>query len=82
MYRAQLEELNDSGATGTVKLQLRGNQVTVMIKARGLAPNLGHAQHIHGKGSSECPPSEFRGADGGVLTTSEGSRSADPSPRR
>lgn len=70
-YRATLEELNHSGATGTAKLQLRGDQLTVTIKARGLLPNSVHAQHIHGKGTSECPPPSAAGADG-ILNVVEG----------
>ncbi len=68
-FRVELDELNDSGATGRAKLLLRGNQLTITIKARGLAPNLVHAQHIHGKGMSECPQASAAGGDG-VLSMS------------
>ncbi len=71
VFRADLEELNDSGATGVAKLRLKGDQLTVHIRARGLAPNLVHAQHIHGVGTSECPPPSAAGADG-VLSTADG----------
>jgi hypothetical protein len=54
-----------------VKLHLRGDQLTIRIKARGLTPNAVHAQHIHGEGSSECPPPSAAGADG-VLNVVEG----------
>jgi hypothetical protein len=64
-------ELNRSGATGTAHLRLRGDELTVHIKARGLVPNLVHAQHIHGIGNSECPPMSAAGSDG-LLTTAEG----------
>jgi hypothetical protein len=71
VYRSHLMPLNDSGATGRVMLHLRGNELTVRIKARGLLPNAVHAQHIHGEGNSECPPMSAAGDDG-VLTTPEG----------
>lgn len=71
VYRAHLNELNDSGATGRALLLLRGNELTVHIKARGLLPNAPHAQHIHGEGQSVCPPMSAAGDDG-VLTVVEG----------
>ena len=71
VYRAHLTELNDSGAHGTAMLRLRGDELTIRVKARGLLPNAVHAQHIHGKGNSECPPAGA-GGDDGVLTTLEG----------
>ena len=71
VFRSQLMELNDSGATGTAKLQLRGDELTIRIQARGLVPNLVHAQHIHGIGNSECPPMSAAGTDG-LLSTADG----------
>ena len=71
VFRAELTELNDSGARGDAKLRLKGNQLTIRIRATGLAPNLVHAQHIHGVGNSECPPPSAAGPDG-VLSTADG----------
>lgn len=71
VFRAELDELNDSGAFGTAHLRLRGNELSIRIRARGLAPNLVHAQHIHGIGNSECPPSAAAGTDG-ILSTADG----------
>jgi hypothetical protein len=71
VFRAELTELNDSGATGKAHLRLKGNELTIRIRARGLAPNLVHAQHIHGVGNSECPPPAAAGPDG-VLSTADG----------
>lgn len=71
VYRSTLSELNGSGATGFAVMQLRGNELTIRIKARGLLPNSVHAQHIHGEGNSECPPASAAGEDG-VLTTVDG----------
>lgn len=58
-FRVELKELNDSGASGVARLRLDGDQLRISIRAQGLAPNLVHAQHIHGVGSGECPPSEL-----------------------
>ena len=71
VYRSTLMELNDSGATGKVMLRLRGDELTIRIKAEGLLPNAVHAQHIHGEGNRECPPMSAAGADG-VLNVLEG----------
>ena len=71
VYRSTLMQLNDSGATGRVVMRLKGDDLTVRIKARGLVPNQPHAQHIHGKGSSECPTMSAAGADG-LLSVLEG----------
>ena len=71
IFRAELDELNDSGASGTAQLRLRGNELSIRIRARGLAPNLVHAQHIHGIGNSECPPPTAAGPDG-ILSTADG----------
>lgn len=71
VYRTTLSELNDSGATGFAVMQLRGDELTIKLKARGLLPNAVHAQHIHGEGNSECPPDSAAGSDG-VLTTVDG----------
>ncbi len=55
--KADLAPLNKSGATGTATLSLSGTDLTVDVEAKGLSPNLPHAQHIHGKDQaiSECP---------------------------
>ena len=71
VFRAELTQLNDSGARGDAKLRLKGDELTIRIRATGLAPNLVHAQHIHGVGNSECPPPSAAGPDG-VLSTADG----------
>ena len=72
VYRVQLNELNDSGATGQAVLRVKGTTLSVHLIARGLAPNLVHAQHIHGIGNSECPPNGFDPNGDGVTSTAEG----------
>ena len=71
VYRAKMNSLNGSGATGVAKLRLQGDQLDIRIDARGLLPNSVHAQHIHGVGNSECPPPSAAGPDG-ILTTADG----------
>ena len=72
VYSSSLMELNDSGATGKVMLRLKGDQLTIRIKADGLLPNAVHAQHLHGEGTSECPPMSADTDEDGVLTVPEG----------
>lgn len=58
-YMATLSSLNNSGASGTATLSLKGNMLTVKIEAMGLEPNKLHPQHIHGfetnNRNSTCP---------------------------
>ncbi|MET0954128.1 MAG: hypothetical protein ABWX57_12610 [Aeromicrobium sp.] len=55
--QADLEALNDSGATGHVHAEFKGRKANVGISARGLAKNLPHAQHLHfgAEARNECP---------------------------
>jgi hypothetical protein len=54
---ANLESLNDSGASGRAHAQFKGRKAHVHIKAHGLAKNLPHAQHLHfgADARNECP---------------------------
>jgi hypothetical protein len=73
-FQADLNPLNRSGASGTVHLSLEDTRLTsTMVRSHGLAPELPHAQHIHGfkKAMSECPSMADAGRDN-VLTTAEG----------
>ena len=56
-FRADLHQLNRSGADGDAKLALEGRKLTTKISSDGMAPKLPHAQHIHGfkQALSECP---------------------------
>ena len=52
-----------SNASGSARLALRGQTVDVLLKGRGLSPNLPHAMHIHGKNHPEiasCPGADRR----------------------
>ena len=75
-FQADLNPLNRSGASGKVNLTLQDRRLTTtMVRSHGLAPELPHAQHIHGMAQaiSECPT--LRAADDnddGLLNTVEG----------
>jgi hypothetical protein len=74
-FKADLNPLNRSGAEGTAFIKKDGRQLTTRIHTEGMAPNLPHAQHIHGMAQaiSECPT--LRAADDnndGLLNTVEG----------
>lgn len=60
-----------SHVTGNVHIDVDGRKVQVNLVARGLAPNLVHAQHIHGLGESECPEPGDRN-DRGFINTTDG----------
>jgi hypothetical protein len=64
----------ESQVTGDVDIERNGRKVTVELEAKGLAPNLVHAQHIHGVGDGECPTKEARDdrKDDGIIDTTEG----------
>ena len=80
MFQAQLDPLNDSGASGTANLALEGDQLSADIASEGLAPNLPHAQHIHGleQAISECPSLAADLNGDGLVNTTEGQPSYGP----
>ncbi|MFI5859736.1 hypothetical protein [Streptomyces parvulus] len=74
-YQINLEQLNDSGATGTAMVSLEGTQLTVKIQAKGLVPGAPHAQHIHGstKGMDfHCPDASADKNGDDIVSTVEG----------
>ena len=78
--QGQLNPLNNSGVTGRSVVHVAGRQLHVEVDARGLAPNLPHAQHIHygEQARHECP-TVADDQNGDVrLTTSEGAPAYGP----
>lgn len=71
-FTADLQALNDSGATGTATITVDGDQVTVEIEASGLTPGAPHAQHLHIGGDNTCPGADADTDDDGLVTTPEG----------
>lgn len=53
----RLNPLNNSGVTGHAHVKVEGKKLDVHYKAKGLAPNLPHAAHIHygEQATHECP---------------------------
>jgi hypothetical protein len=71
----KLQDVNSTGATGTASIVLddAGN-LTVVITARGLAPNLAHPQHLHGSHDAtetHCPAAGDKDGDG-FISVEEG----------
>ncbi|WP_138731516.1 hypothetical protein [Modestobacter excelsi] len=76
-YQAQLDALNGSGASGSVMLQLNGDQATVTEEVSGLAGMFNgspypHVQHIHIGAKGECPTPAADTDGDGVISTTEG----------
>jgi hypothetical protein len=82
-YFAELKDLNpndSSDVSGRADLWLRGDMLTVSVRASGLAPNQLHVQHIHGRIDDDGVPVDsvsptLAGADSdgdGVLELIEG----------
>ena len=80
MFQAELDPLNNSGASGTANLALEGDQLTADIASEGLAPGLPHAQHIHGleQAMSECPTILNDQNGDNLVNTTEGEPSYGP----
>ena len=78
-FEADLEPLNRSGADGHAILHKEGGKLDTRIYTTDLAPNLPHAQHIHGfeQAVSECPTLADSGRDN-LITTVEGQPSYGP----
>jgi hypothetical protein len=74
VFMADLNPLNHSGAHGHAVLQKDGRTLDTKINSHGLAPNLPHAQHIHGMAQaiSECPTLRADTNHDGLITTLEG----------
>ena len=78
-FKADLNPLNRSGADGSAILHKEGGKLDARIYTTDLAPNLPHAQHIHGfeQAVSECPTLADSGRDN-LITTAEGLPSYGP----
>jgi hypothetical protein len=75
VLRANLTELNDSGASGKATVILKDGEIDrIQVRARGLTPDAPHAQHIHyGEDAlNECPTLAQDTNDDGRLNTVEG----------
>ena len=79
-FRAELNPLNRSGASGLANLAKGHGKLNVNIHSEGMAPELPHAQHIHGMAQaiSECPTLANDQNNDGRITTVEGLPSYGP----
>jgi hypothetical protein len=76
-YQAKLSALNNSSGSGSVTLQLSGDQATVTEKVSGLAGTFNgapypHVQHIHIGAKGQCPTTAADTDKDGVISTTEG----------
>lgn len=80
VYTANLQELNNSGASGTASVTVSddGETMTVKVDATGFNLDGPHAQHIHGLvdgatvSASACPGPEADADGDGIITVAEG----------
>ncbi|MGW0666039.1 hypothetical protein [Streptomyces sp. NPDC002746] len=74
-YQIDLNQLNNSGASGTAMVSVEGDKLTVKIEAEGLVPGQPHAQHIHGSTDGHdfhCPDMSADKDGDGIVSTAEG----------
>jgi hypothetical protein len=81
-FRAQLHELNGSGARGMAWVTVNGDELTIRIQATGLETAGVHLRHIHGGptavagGSttevSKCPTPRADADGDGIISVAEG----------
>lgn len=84
-YSSTLNELNGSGGTGTITLDVDGDTGTVDLQVSGLAETFmdapyPHVQHIHTgeEAAGECPTPDADENGDGVINTTEGSPAYGP----
>ena len=76
-YQAQLNQINNSGASGSFMLTLDGSTATITEHASGLAASFNgqpfpHVQHIHVAAKGQCPDMSADASKDGVISTTEG----------
>jgi hypothetical protein len=80
-YMATLDQANGSGGSGTLTLQLSGDEATITEHVTGLADELPaslkggpypHVQHIHIDGAGTCPATAQDTNSDGIISTTEG----------
>ncbi len=76
-YYATLNQLNDSGGSGSISISLNGDSATINEHWSGLTATLDgnpfpHVQHIHVGAKGECPPASADPNNDGVVDVPEG----------
>ncbi len=79
-YAATLNQINNSGASGEVWIDVEGSTATVTLNASGLAETFNgaaypHVQHIHVGAQGVCPGTEVDANGDGIISTTEGAGS-------
>ncbi|MDQ2749219.1 MAG: hypothetical protein ABI775_02940 [Pseudonocardiales bacterium] len=82
-YQANLAALNHASGSGSLSLQLNGNQATITEHFSGLAATFGgkpypHVQHIHINGKGQCPTTAADTNKDGVISTTDGAPAYGP----
>lgn len=68
----------DSNATAHATLVREGDYVIARVHVKGAAPELPHAQHIHGVGTHQCPTIARDINHDGLISTLEGAPDYGP----
>lgn len=76
-YQADLAAINGSGGSGSLTLQLNGDEATITESVSGLATTFmdnpyPHVQHIHIAGQGQCPDMSADKNGDGIVDTVEG----------
>ncbi|MCH1883878.1 hypothetical protein [Agrococcus sp. ARC_14] len=76
-YSTTLDEINNSGASGEVWIDVEGDMATVTLNATGLAAEFDgapypHVQHIHIGAQGLCPSEDADENGDGIISTTEG----------
>lgn len=76
-YSSTLGQLNGTTGTGTITVDVEGNQATVNLQVSGLAETFmdgpyPHVQHIHGGAQGVCPTPEADANGDGIVNVAEG----------
>ncbi|WP_026532472.1 CHRD domain-containing protein [Arthrobacter sp. H41] len=76
-YSSTLGQINGTTGSGTITLDVTGDQAKLNLQVSGLAETFmggpyPHVQHIHGGALGECPPPAADDNGDGVINTTEG----------
>lgn len=76
-YSITLNEINNSGGSGTATFDVTTDNITVKLQWQGLAETFNgspypHVQHIHIAAKGECPPPSADEDGNGIVDTVEG----------
>ncbi|KNC19998.1 hypothetical protein AC792_03155 [Arthrobacter sp. RIT-PI-e] len=75
-YSSTLGQLNGTTGTGSITLDVTGDQATVDLQVSGLAETFmdgpyPHVQHVHGGAAGTCPTPDADANGDGIINTSE-----------